>query len=79
MEKLVNGWTADTKNNTRRDWRWVKLANDQVDWPTGQVTEDTDSFDILSTLESGFRETKENIDEYVEAVRQSTSYQPKVT
>ena len=33
--ELVNAWTADTKNTTRRDWRAVKLNNDYVEWPTG--------------------------------------------
>ena len=33
--ELVNAWTADTKNSTRRDWRWVKLDNDYVEfWVT---------------------------------------------
>ena len=30
--ELVNAWTADTKNSTRRDWRWVKLDNDYVEF-----------------------------------------------
>ena len=33
--ELINAWTADTKNSTRRDWRWAKLNNDYVEWPTG--------------------------------------------
>jgi len=35
---LVNGWTADTLNTTRRDFRWAKLKNNAVDWPTNQET-----------------------------------------
>ena len=33
--ELITAWTADTKNTTRRDWRWAKLNNDYVEWPTG--------------------------------------------
>ena len=31
---LVTGWTADTQNTTRRDWRWAKTKNEAVNWPT---------------------------------------------
>ena len=30
----INGWTADTRNGTRRDFRWARLKNEAVDWPT---------------------------------------------
>ena len=33
---LVNGWTADTLNTTRRDWRWAKLKTEAVEWPTNE-------------------------------------------
>merc|ERR1719262_64291 len=31
---IINGWTADTRNSTRRDFRWARLKNEAVDWPT---------------------------------------------
>ena len=31
---MINGWTADTRNSTRRDFRWARLKNEAVDWPT---------------------------------------------
>ena len=27
---LINAWTGDTMNTTRRDWRWAKLKTERV-------------------------------------------------
>ena len=28
--QLVQGWTADTMDKTRRDWRWLKLKDEYI-------------------------------------------------
>ena len=27
---LINAWTGDTMNTTRRDWRWAKLKTERL-------------------------------------------------
>ena len=83
--ELVNGWTADTKNSTRRDWRWAKLNNDYVEWPTGHnmvsdsVSKTEDASEILHLLGAEFEKAAEDIEQYVDNVRDTYADFPKVT
>ena len=31
---LINAWTGDTMNTTRRDWRWARMKTESVNWPS---------------------------------------------
>ena len=31
---LINAWTGDTMNTTRRDWRWAKMKTESVNQPS---------------------------------------------
>lgn len=81
--ELVNGWTADTKNSTRRDWRWAKLNNDYVEWPTGhggdgRLSKNDDASDVLKLLDVEFKRVADNIEEYVDHVRDTYAESVKV-
>ena len=83
--ELVNGWTADTKNSTRRDWRWAKLNNDYVEWPTGHemASESStrvslDASEILHLLGAEFEKAAADIENYVDNVRDTYADFPKV-
>lgn len=62
--ELVNAWTADTKNSTRRDWRWVKLNNDYVEWPTGHnVSHGSVTNDINDFLTNNYADIEPVVDD----------------
>ena len=31
IQPIVRGWTADTLDKKRRDWRWLKLKDEYID------------------------------------------------
>merc|ERR1719402_331868 len=57
---LINGWTADTRNGTRRDFRWAKVKNEAVDWPTNSEEQKTNTVHAWSASSSSEKGTEQS-------------------
>jgi PhoPQ-activated pathogenicity-related protein len=58
IPSLINGWTADSRNKTRRDFRWAQLKPEAVDWPSNSPSQN--GYDGISGSDVIFQPIKWN-------------------
>ena len=50
----MNAWTADTRNSTRRDWRWAKMKDEYIKWPQDRAELDENEFGSRASHTSAY-------------------------
>ncbi|CBY10209.1 unnamed protein product [Oikopleura dioica] len=83
----INAWWADTLNSTRRDFRWARVKQDRVDWPTNSK-EDSKTLarteqipelaDLFAKMSINFEQDLEEAVEPYRVSKEDIEFQPIV-